>query len=391
MINVVSGISVVGVGFATLAMVVVLSAFNGIESLVDNLYSTFTPDVTVRPERGKTMRMDTVPVNTLEEMRGIAHVSEVIEENAVLHYDDQYRIVTMKGVDSSFPAMTGLDTMIYKGKGIRIRSGEGEERLYVGLGIRYEMNIPLHKPKPVSVELSSPIRGKELMKYRERAFNRERVLVGGAFRVNAELDSRYVIGPVEFAAKVLKYGKERSGMGIDVVQGADIRDVRHRVERALGPGFSVENLYEKNASIYRINRTEKWITFMILTFILVIATFNMIASLSMLILEKKGDIFILKSMGTSLAGIRRIFLYEGLMITLIGAASGIVTGLLLCWAQNTFGLLRMANTTIVNYYPVEVHGGDMAAILGIVLLTGFVSTWFPIRVLTRRYYPGAAN
>ena len=383
-INVISAISVVAIAFASMAMVVVLSAFNGIEGLVDDLYSAFDADVEVRAKKGKVFHEDSLDIAAIENLDEVNDVSRTIEENALLKFEGEHVIATVKGIEPSFFGFSGLDTMIIAGEPT-LEGKKGKPRAILGLGIKKELNVPVTPHFPSSIRISAPERKKAIHRYKERAFRNEHVLVGGVFSVNVDFDSRYILTSLPFSSDLFNYDEQWSALAIDVKDGIGLQAAKKRIEKASGPAFQVRTRYEKNRLLYKTNRTEKWITFLILSFILVIATFNIIASLTMLIIEKKDDIKILQGMGASRTMVRRIFFLEGLMINSFGGLLGIGSGILLCMAQEAWGLVSLRNA-VVDHYPVAIHLTDILAVLGIVILIGLVSASFPVRLLTRKYF-----
>lgn len=382
-INVISGISVGAIAFATMAMVVVLSAFNGIEGLVDDLYSSFDADIEVRAQKGKVFHEDSLDIDKIEGLEGVEAVSRSIEENALVEYEGEHMVVTIKGVEEPFLRFSGLDSMVPVGDPV-LKGKEGEERVILGLGIRKQLGVPVNPGFPSSVRFSVPDRKKELHRHREQAFKHLHAPVSGVFSVNVDFDSRYALSSLDFASELFDHEEEWSALVVDVKERKELQKVKEEVERIAGPSFQTRTRYEKNRLLYKTNRTEKWITFLILSFIMVIATFNIIASLTMLILEKKEDIRILQGMGASKELIRRIFFTEGLLINLSGGLLGIGIGVLLCLAQSQWGLVSLHNA-VVDYYPIDLHFIDLLSILGVVLLIGLISASFPVRLLTRKY------
>lgn len=372
------------IAFATMAMVVVLSAFNGIEDLVDDLYSSFDADIEVTPEKGKVFHEDSLDIEGIEKMKGVSGLSRTLEENALLKHEGDHMIATVKGVEPDFLGFSGLDTMIVTGKAA-LEDKNGKPLTIMGYGIKKSLNVPISHKFPTSIRVSAPDRKKAIHRFKEQAFRHEHILVGGAFSVNVDFDSRYILTSLPFASKLFNYKDRWSALTIDIQEGRKAETVRKKIEQNLPEGFQAQTRREKNRLLYKTNRTEKWITFLILSFILVIATFNIIASLTMLIIEKKDDIKILQGMGASKQTIRRIFFTEGLMINASGAILGIGSGVLLCWAQASWGLVSLQNA-VVDHYPVEMHLIDLLAIMGIVLTIGLTSASFPVRLLTRKYF-----
>ncbi|MFB6257714.1 MAG: FtsX-like permease family protein [Flavobacteriales bacterium] len=384
MINVISGISVVAIAFATMAMVVVLSAFNGIEGLVDDLYSSFDADIEVRAKKGKVFHEDSLDIGAIKDLKTVEGLSRTIEENALLKHEGDHVIATVKGIEPSFFEFSGLDTMIISGDS-RLKGKKGNPRVVLGLGIKKELKVPVRSGFPSKIDISAPDRKKVIHRYKQRAFRNKEALVGGVFSVNVDFDSRYILASLPFSSKLFNYEEQWSALAIDIPKGVDFQQAKKRIQKVAGPKFKVRTRYEKNRLLYKTNRTEKWITFLILSFILIIATFNIIASLTMLIIEKKDDIKILQGMGAAKRTIRRIFFMEGLMINLFGGLLGIILGILLCIAQKTWGLVSLRNA-VVAHYPIELHGGDIFAVFGIVIVIGLISASFPVRLLTRKYF-----
>ncbi len=383
-INVISAISVVAIAFASMAMVVVLSAFNGIEGLVDDLYSTFDPDIEVRAKKGKVFHEDSLNIQEIENIEEVNGISRTIEENALLKHDGDHVIATVKGIEPSFLSFSGLDTMLLAGDPA-LEGKEGQPLTIIGLGIKKELEVPVKNNFPSRIRISAPKRKKAIHRYKERAFRNEDILVGGVFSVNVDFDSRYILSSLPYSEELFGYDQQWSALAVNVEKGQELEAIKKKVEQLAGPAFQVRTRYEKNRLLYKTNRTEKWITFLILSFILVIATFNIIASLTMLIIEKKDDIRILQGMGASKLSIRRIFFLEGIMINSFGGILGIGIGILLCLAQQAWGLVSLQNA-VVDHYPVILHFTDITAVLAIVLLIGVISASFPVRLLTRKYF-----
>lgn len=272
--------------------------------------------------------------------------------------------------------------MIYDGEFVL----EGKDFFYavVGLGVRSELNMPLYAHKPTVMTVNAPIRGKKLSRSKENAFNHEAVNVSGIFSVNAELDAKYVFLPLQFVRPLFGMENEISSIEIFLNDDDDAEKIESEIEKTLSPTLKIETRYEKNALVYKTNASEKWATFLILLFILLIACFNIMASLTMLIIEKKKDIFTLSSMGASSASIERIFVYEGILINFIGAILGTLIGLALCWAQQNFGLIRMEGA-MVDTYPVSIKWPDVIGIFFTVVIVGTLFSLTLVRMLVRRF------
>ncbi len=379
-------ISMLVVAFITAAMICVMSAFNGIDDLVKTLFSNFDTPLTIIPVEGKSFADTLVLDETIMNIHGVRGVSRVIEEDAWLSYIDHNAVATVKGVDKNYLRYSPIDSMIYEGR-FKL---EDDSFYYavVGLGVRSELYMPLFDYAPTVMSINAPVRGRKLSRYKENAFNREAVNVSGIFSVNAELDARYIIVPLAFAKSLFEMDGEISAIEIFLDDDDDAERVKQELQLRLPAELRIETRFEKNALVYKTNASEKWATFLILLFILLIACFNIIASLTMLIIEKKKDIFTLSSMGAYSGGIEKIFIYEGLLINLIGAILGTSLGLLLCVIQQQFGLITMEGA-MVSSYPVSVKWLDVARIFATVVVVGSTFSATLVRMLVRRFASNA--
>lgn len=380
-INIISGISLTVVAVVTMAMIIVLSAFNGIESLVGSLYARFEPAISILPATGKTFAQSSVPIDTLKTWPGISHVVPVIEENVMLDFGSKQRIARMKGVDENFVLMTRLDSVVVDGE--YLLKDEDYNYAVVGYGIKYELGINIYQNSMRPLKVYAPIRGKKISRNQEKAFNRKDLMVSGIFSINPDFDSKYFLTDIDFASALLGYENERTAIEIGLAEGVNPDRIQKQLITLLGDDFIVKTSRQKNELVFKTSQSEKWITFFILTFILLIASFNIIASLTMLIIDKKKDIFILNSLGASRLDIRKIFFSEGMLINAIGAIIGLVLGYLFCIAQIQFGLIPLEGG-IVEYYPIEMRLEDFFAVFGIVLATGLISSIVPVRYFTRK-------
>jgi len=370
------------VAFITAAMICVMSIFNGIESLVQELFSNFDAPLTIVPREGK-MFSDTLLTDAqLLTVEGVAHFSRIIEEDAWLNYGDKNTVATIKGIDTSYVNHSGIITRMYEGKFVL----ERDSMFYAvpGLALCGELQMGMMNDELPLLNINAPIRGKKLSRYKEAAFNRETIIVSGIFSVNAELDAQYVFVPLAFARQIFGMDSLVSSVELMLDPAASETEVVERLKKILPPSLAVQTRYDKNALVYQTNESEKWATFLILLFILLIACFNISAALTMLILEKKNDIGTLSSMGATDTSIRKIFVLEGVMINFIGAIAGGALGLLLCFLQTQFGLIRMTGA-MVEFYPVLIRWADVLGILATVILVGSLFSVTLVRTLMRRF------
>jgi len=370
------------VAFIAAAMICVMSAFNGIDDLVKNLFANFDTPLTIVPVEGKTFADSLITDTFIMSVQGVKGMSRVIEEDAWLSYTDHNAIATVKGVDASYLKYSPIDSMIYEGE-FKLES-DSFFFAVVGLGVRSELYMPLSEYAPTVMAINAPIRGKKLSRSRENAFNREAVNVSGIFSVNAELDAKYVFLPLQFVRSLFGMEDEISSIEIFLNDDNDAERIKAELEKSLPASLRIETRYEKNALVYKTNASEKWATFLILLFILLIACFNIMASLTMLIIEKKKDIFTLSSMGAHSASIESIFVFEGILINFIGAVLGTLIGLALCWSQQQFGLIRMEGA-MVDTYPVSIKWPDVIGIFTTVVIVGTLFSLTLVRMLVRRF------
>lgn len=370
------------VAFITAAMICVMSIFNGIENLVKELFANFDAPLTVLPREGKVFSDSLLTDTALMNLPGVASYTRVVEEDAWINFGDQNGVVTVKGIDTVFARNSHISGMMYAGSFVLNR--KGYDYAVPGLAVCGQLGIPLGTEEPVIININAPVKGRKLSRYREAAFNQAAVMVGGAFSVNAELDARYVFVPLAFAREIFEMDSAVSAIELTLEPDADEAAVRSALEQRLPAELMVQSRYEKNALVYQTNASEKWATFLILVFILLIACFNISASLTMLIIEKRNDIGILSSMGATPQMIRQIFVLEGVLINATGAFSGMLLGLLICQLQVSLGLIRMEGA-MVEFYPVLVKTRDVAGIMCTVLLVGSLFSLVLVRVLLRRF------
>jgi len=368
----------VGVTIGTMALIIVLSVFNGFEKLVVSLFSSFDPDLVITVKEGKTFNSTELLEDRLRKIPGVLYLTEVIEENALLKYKDKQSIVTIKGVSEDSILMTGVDTMINEGK-FQLQEGI-QDYAVLGYGVAGTLGTNLNDfLNPISVYV--PRRTSSFSTGMENAFNTGFIFPSGYFSIQQEYDVKYVIMPLRFVKKLLEYDQQLTGIELGLKKGADVNLIQQQVQALAGDRFFVKNRYQQQEFLFGIMKTEKWVIFMILTFILVIATFNMIGSLSMLILDKKKDIAILQGLGAGKLLIRRIFLLEGMMISFTGAFSGLLLGVIVCWIQIQFGLIKLGSpdsTFVVSTYPVHMHWPDFIYVLLTVLTIGFLASWYTV-------------
>lgn len=386
-INIISMVSVCGVALTTMALICTLSVYNGFQELIASLYSTLDPDIKIEPIKGKTFDISDTLFTDISKWENIEVWSPVLEENVLLVYRDKQMPALMKGVSDNFGQLTEIDKILLDGNFMLRDSIVGYATIGVGIanqleaGARFVHPLQFYTPKRnVRVNMVNPA----------ASFNEGNLFVAAVFSVNQqEYDDQMVIVPLDFARKILDYTTEVSAIEIKLKPGADISGMISHLKEVLGDSYTVKDRMMQQEDSFRMMQIEKWMTFLILAFILMIATFNVIGSLSMLIIDKKENILTLQSMGADDRLISKIFLTEGCLISAIGAVIGLVLGITLCLLQQHFGLLRLGEGTgafVVDAYPVELMWVDVIAVMGIVSLLGFLSAWYPVRYMRSKLH-----
>ena len=386
-INIISGISVCGVALATLALVCTLSVFNGFQDMVAGFFTAFDPELKITIREGKVFEPQGAAFQEVRSLPEIGVWTETLEENAMVQYKDRQAMAIIKGVEDNFEELTSIDSLLY---------GAGEFILHdsivdygvlgveliseLGTGLQFVDPLQVYAPKRnVRVNMANP----------SASFNRDYLFSPGVvFVVNQQkYDARYILTSLSFARNLFNYNTEVSAVELKLKPDADVTVVQRKIARILGDDFVVLDRYGQQADVFRIMEIEKFISYLFLTFILAIACFNVIGSLSMLILDKREDVETLRNLGADDRLIARIFLFEGRLISLFGALSGIVLGLLLCYIQQRFGFISLGGgngSFIVDAYPVSVHATDVILVFITVITVGFLSVWYPVHYLTRR-------
>lgn len=370
-----------GVGIGAMALVVVLSAFNGLERLVGGMYSSFQPDIRIELREGKTFHIDSLPESTIRVIKGIKYLSPSIEETILLKYKEAQFFVTAKGVTDEFLDMSGLDSMIYDGT-LKIQE-DGVNFIVLGYGVADQLNVFLnHVFEPIKTYAAK--RDAKVGTQIHEAFNTDVIFPSAIFSINPEFDYQYAVMPYEYTSKLLQQKNRVSSYEIGVNEEVDAETTAELIRSKIPSNYIVKTRYQLNELLYKTNQTEKWITFFILTFILGIASFNMLGSLTVLILEKKKDLYTLSAMGFTRTQMKKTFLIEGLLISIIGGGGGILLGLALCFLQQNVGLLKLQEGGISPYYPIEIQVSDILSVVLLVVIIGFVCSWLPTRWLLNR-------
>lgn len=386
-INIISGISVVGVAVATMALVVTLSVFNGFHDLVASLLTSFDPQIEIVPTKGKTAPADDPILTKIRNLPQVDVATESVEDQAMAIYKGRQAMIKVKGVEDNFSELSHINDILY---------GDGEFSLHAAnlqfgvVGIRLADNLGMTADWDGQLKIYAPKREGQLdlMNPTEGFVEDSVISPGVVFSVKqARYDRDYVLTSIAFARNLFGQQGMLSQLEIRLKPGSNLDAVKAEMQKIAGSKYRVLDRMEQQADTFKIMKIEKFIAYIFLTFILAVACFNIIGSLSMLIIDKKNDVVTLRNMGASDKQIVRIFLFEGRMISAIGAILGIIVGLLLCWLQQVYGLVslgRSSGSFIVDAYPVSVHYDDIVLIFITVLAVGFASVWYPVRYFAKR-------
>ena len=387
-INIISGVSVCGVAIATAALVCILSVFNGFQDMVADLFTSFDPELKVIPVQGKYMAADEEELEQLRKNEDIAVLTEVIEDNALLTVNNRQMMVTVKGVGDNFQQLTNIDDILvgdgtYELEADVIDYGICGLALLNQLGVTADCRAPfyLYAPrKGEGVDMTDPL---------ENLNQEELFSPNVAFMVKQnKYDSSYIITSISLARRLFEKQGYVTAIELKFKDGVSISRAKADIEKVLGTKYKVLDRYEQQEDTFKIMKVEKLISYVFLTFILLIACFNIIGSLSMLIIDKKQDVITLRNLGASDSMIRGIFLFEGRMISVIGAVIGITLGVGLCLVQQYYKVVKFGSdegTYIIDTYPVSVHATDIVLILVTVIVIGFLAVWYPVRQMSRKY------
>jgi lipoprotein-releasing system permease protein len=382
-INIISAVSVAGVAVGTMALIIILSVFNGLETMVSAIFNTFDPDIKITAAEGKTFIADTARLKLLANVNGLSCYSLTIEDNALLKYGSREYIATIKGIDDNYAMVSNIDSSMYEGEFI-LRNDKGRPYAIPGIGVAQYLGLRINFITPL--EIIFPKKTSSLNFDAENSLNHKFIFPSGVFEVEKEYDSRIVYIPIEFARDLTETENGVSTIDIKFKKNANPESVQKDIIKIFGKGFTVQNRYEQQAIFYKVMKSERLAIFFILTLILIIASFNIIGSLTMLIIEKERDIEILKSLGADNNLIRKIFIFEGWLISIIGAFSGIILGFAVCWLQYKYGIVKLqSQSLIMDSYPVVMKLKDFLIVPATVLLIGYWAAWYPVRFLTKKY------
>ncbi|MBN2486559.1 MAG: FtsX-like permease family protein [Bacteroidales bacterium] len=379
-INIVSAISMGGVVFGTIAFVLILSVFNGFDQLVKGMYNSFYPDILVVAGKGKVFSVSEDTLKLIKGIRGVDDVALVLEDNALLVYNEKQTVGRVKGVSDNFSHITGIDSLIWSGENKLWH--QSMPRAVIGRGLAYSLGVNPELYQALKIYV--PRRNAAYSNDPNKSLNRKLTLVSGIFASQPDIDGKILLVPLEFARELFEYEGFVSALELKIDNSVSEKKVISSLKGLLGENFIVQDRFQQNELLYKTMKTEKWAIFLILAFVLIILLFSLVGSVSMLIIEKKKDISILYSLGANQTLVRRIFYREGLLITIAGLFIGLVLGSSLALLQEHFGFIKLNEGFVIDAYPVVVKWADLLVVSLSVTLIGVFSSWYPVKLMLRQ-------
>ena len=388
-INIISWISLIGIAVSTAALIIVLSVYNGIGQVTQTLFNSFDPELVVQPAQGKTLHLHDIDYDALCRTDGVATVSQIAEENAWMTYRHNEAIVSLRGVDGNYHLVTGLDTLLYEGiyrftDTVAAPDDEGDTMLttvhYLLMGAEVYYNLGVRDVSNIPVAIHIPKRGVALGLTMDEAFNTGYALPGGNFYIQQDIDNRYVVTDIDFVRQLMDYADDEcTTLAIALQPGARVSKIKTAVAALLGDGYRVLDRFEQQPIYYKVFRSERLGIYLILALIVLISTLNLVASLSLLMMDKRHDIATLRSMGMPARQVRRIFRIEGVLIATMGVAAGLLLGFVVCFVQQQWGVVKMGSNFVVNAFPVAMRGIDFLLTTAMVMALSTLAVLFAVR------------
>ncbi|MCQ2303508.1 MAG: FtsX-like permease family protein [Bacteroidales bacterium] len=380
LINIITWISIVGISVASFALIVVLSVFNGLENVISSLNNRLTPDIQISSSVGKTIDLQSFPSEGLLSVQGVDYVVPTLTEDALFRANDKQHIGQVKGVSADYEKIERMKEVVFNQDTLLLSDGDYDFAV-PGAGVAWYLGINAYDPYSV-VRVYVPKRGNASSMSLENSFNSGVLSVQSVFATEQEMDEKIVLVPFQWLSELLEYEDKATEMELFLSQNADVRKVKKEVKSMLGDGFVIKDQQEQQETLYRIMRSEKWAVYAILTFILILATFNVVGSLSMLMIDKRKDSEILKAMGADRNFLQRVFMNEGLLISVVGGIIGLVIGILAVLLQQHFGFIKFGSgggNYIVDAYPVLLKMKDVFIIFATILVVGCTSAFLTVR------------
>lgn len=382
MVNIISGIAMLGVIVGTTALVVVLSIFNGFDILIKSFFSYFDSEIKITAIEGKNFDANTEAFEKIKNDKSVIHYCEVVEEIALFRFEDRQFIANIKGIDEDYIEMANIEEIMYDGE-LMLNDGNFDYTI-IGRGLAYNLGASVRFVRPIHISVPRKGRSSTMLL---NPFRQQNLFLSGIYSVGQiEVDDQFALIPLNIARNLLDIGQNVTSIELGLAPNANKERSQRRIQQILGNNFKVENRYQQHESYYKIAKSERFFIFLILSFILVIASFNLASSIAMLILDKKKDINILVSLGLTRKKIGMIFLYEGWLVSSIGAVVGLVLGILLSLGQMHFGWLKIPGSFVIDHYPVEIKIPSLILIIFTVLIIGAVASWLPVKFLPQRFF-----
>ena len=384
LINIITWISILGISVGAFALIVVLSAFNGLEKVISSMNNRLTPDLQIAPVKGKTIDLTTFPLGQIKDLQGVSYVIPTITEDALFRANDKQHIGQIKGLGAEYQKIKRINEVVYGADGFML-TDDNHDFAVPGVGVAWYLGINANNPYAM-VSVYVPKRGNASQMSLENSFNSDVLTVRSVFATEQELDEKLVLVPFDWLSELLEYENKASNVELFTAPNADMNKVKKEVQNLIGKDFSVKNQQEQQETLYKIMRSEKWAVYVILTFILILATFNVVGSLSMLMIDKRKDTEILKAMGADNHLIQRIFMNEGLLISVAGGLIGLLLGVVLVLLQQQFGFVKFGSggNYVVDAYPVLLKFKDVMLIFATILVVGCTSAFLTVRHAMRK-------
>lgn len=364
---------------STAALIIVLSVFNGMEKMITESVNSFNPDIKITPKIGKTFVMDYATMEQIRKIKGVEKVHEVVSDLVLIHYDDRQSLLQLKGVENNYSSDLQIDTLLIDGEFVP----SNIENHYAVLGAVVAGELQLNLNSSALIKCYYPRRTKKNFANPIDAFNTRYLTPSGVFLSYTQYDKEYLFCSIDFAREIMEYKNEITSLELKLARHKDGKQVKSQIRKLLGDTFLVQDQFEQEELLFKTIKSEKVVVFAILSFILLVAAFNIIGTLGMLIIEKKEDIQILKLLGANDQLIYQIFVFEGVFVSFIGGILGMCIGFIVCFLQQTFHLIEMGENYIINYYPVQMLGRDFLIVLFTVVIISYIASRFPARRVTR--------
>lgn len=382
-VHIISIISIAGIMIGTMALVTVLSVFNGFDNLIKSMFSSFNPDLKVLPASGKFFPLDSTMIYKIKNINGVNEVAYVVEESVLLEYNKRQYIASIKGVSDNFFQLHPLQDKI---QGSSLLQKNHISYAIVGAGVSYYLGLNIDLLNPIWMYM--PRKDANIFSNPEEAFQRLPIYPAGIFSIEQDVDNKYVIVPYSFACKLLMQDKWVSYLEIQLGNNTTADEVKTKIHNLLGNDFEIKDRYQQQELLYKILKSEKWAVFFILLFILLVASLNMISSLTMIMIEKRQNILILSHLGADQKSIQRIFLFYGWFSVILGCILGILLGISICLLQEYFGIVKLQGMSsfVIESYPVKIIWSDIVLITFTVLFIGWITAYLPVKALSKRWF-----